>query len=93
MRTTVNIPDELMKKAKVKAIEEGITFKDLVIKSLSNELKTSQTKENEMPWKALKGTVDTKDLEPGDKAFDENWEPESEFFFYVNERDKDTDSE
>lgn len=29
MRTTVDIPDELMKKAKMKAIEKGLSLKEL----------------------------------------------------------------
>lgn len=87
MRTTVDIPDDLMKKAKVKAIEEGISFKELFTRSLEKELTASEVKENEMPWKALKGSVDLKEYEPGDSAFDEDWMPESEFFGSVNEPD------
>lgn len=97
MRTTVDIPDELMKKAKMKAIEEGVTFKELVIKSLSKELMSSQSKEKEMPWKALRGTADLKDYKPGDSAFNEafgkDWMPEEEFFDKVKEPDSKDEGE
>jgi len=42
MRTTVDISDELLKKAKVKAIEEGITLKELFTRSLEKELRSPE---------------------------------------------------
>ncbi len=40
MRTTIELPDELLKRAKVAAIERSTTLKELVIKSLERELIT-----------------------------------------------------
>ena len=36
--------DELHKRAKIRAVEEGITLKDLIIKALEVYLKTSKKK-------------------------------------------------
>ncbi len=86
MRTTVDIPDELMKKAKIKAVEEGITFKELVIQSLHDKLDSSNKELEEKPWKALKGTIKgASDLKPEDSGFDPDWEPEEEFELQVND--------
>ncbi|MFD2533017.1 hypothetical protein [Gracilimonas halophila] len=38
MRTSVDIPDDLMKKAKIKAVEEEISLKELIIRGLKNDL-------------------------------------------------------
>lgn len=38
MKTTIEIPDELFRKAKVVASSKGLSFKDVVIHSLESEL-------------------------------------------------------
>lgn len=38
MRTTIDLPDKLMKKVKIVAIEEGITLKELFTRTLEKEL-------------------------------------------------------
>ncbi len=38
MKTTVNLPDALMKEAKRKAFEEGRTFTDLVVEGLRGQI-------------------------------------------------------
>lgn len=38
MRTTIELPDELYKAAKIKAVEENLSLKDLVTRGLQNEL-------------------------------------------------------
>lgn len=38
MKTTIDIPDSLYKKAKIRAIERGLTLKDIVLTSLEREL-------------------------------------------------------
>jgi len=38
MKTTIDIPDALYKKAKIRAIERGQTLKDVVLTSLIKEL-------------------------------------------------------
>lgn len=90
MRTTVDLPDELMKKAKMKAIEEGITLKELLKRSIEKELIEKEADSAE-PWKDLRGMGSAKNLKPEDTAFDTDWDPESEFFFQVNEPKSDKD--
>jgi predicted nucleic acid-binding protein len=43
MKTTIDIPDALYKKAKIRAIERGQTLKDIVLTSLIKELKPPST--------------------------------------------------
>ncbi|MDA1005343.1 MAG: hypothetical protein O3A87_02520 [Verrucomicrobia bacterium] len=38
MKTTIDIPEDLYKKAKIRAIERGVTLKQIVLTSLSKEL-------------------------------------------------------
>ena len=38
MRTTINIPDDLLKKAKIKAVQEGITLKQFFVRCLEQEV-------------------------------------------------------
>ncbi len=38
MRTTLDIPDATFKKAKLKAVHEGVAFKVVVIRALEREL-------------------------------------------------------
>jgi hypothetical protein len=38
VKTTIDIPDSLYKKAKIRAIERGLTLKDIVLTSLEREL-------------------------------------------------------
>lgn len=40
MRTTLDLPDRLLKRAKIEAIERGISLKDLVGTALAKELGT-----------------------------------------------------
>lgn len=69
MRTSVDIPDDLMKKAKIKAVEEEISLKELIIRGLKNELGDLEEK-NETPWKDLKGRGSASGLNPGDSGFE-----------------------
>jgi hypothetical protein len=38
MRTTLDIPDEIFRKAKLKAVEEGVTLKVVVARALQREV-------------------------------------------------------
>ena len=38
MRTTIELPDEILKKAKIKAVQEGISLKQLFTRDLEKEL-------------------------------------------------------
>ncbi len=85
MRTTIDIPNELMKKAKIKAAEEGITLKELFVKSLTSELEKPEMKKSHQELlEDLRGSIISMDVGPEDSGF-EDFEPESEFFFHVNE--------
>lgn len=42
MKTTIDIPDSLYKRAKIRAIERGLTLKDIVLTSLERELDEPQ---------------------------------------------------
>jgi hypothetical protein len=41
MRTTLDIPDTTLKKAKLKAVHEGVSFKALVVRALERDLAAS----------------------------------------------------
>lgn len=49
MRTSIDIPDELFRKAKVRAAEKGLTLKDLIVSGLSKEIEVS-TENREAVW-------------------------------------------
>jgi hypothetical protein len=41
MRTTLEIPDSLFKRAKLKAVQEGVPLKDIVNRALERDLASS----------------------------------------------------
>lgn len=84
MRTTIDIPDELMKKAKKKAIEEGITLKQLFTKTLEKELVDAPSSSS-TPWKKLKGMGSAHQLSPEDSGFDGYSGPDWNHSVQVNE--------
>jgi hypothetical protein len=47
MKTTIDIPDALYRKVKIRAIETGQTLKQIVLVSLSKELEPEATKPGE----------------------------------------------
>ena len=69
MRTTVDIPDHLMKKAKIKAVQEGITLKKMLINCLEKEL-SAPTGKKEAPWRALRGEGSADSPNPEVSGFD-----------------------
>lgn len=70
MRTTIDIPDHLMKKAKIKAVEEGITLKEFLTSCLEKELSESTGKKSEKSWKGLQGQGSADQLKPEDSGFE-----------------------
>lgn len=38
MKTTINIPDSLYKRAKIRAVERGLNLRDIILTSLEREL-------------------------------------------------------
>lgn len=86
MRTTVDIPDTLMKKAKIKAVEEGISLKQLLIRSLKKELGSSEYSSN-APWKELQGSGTAGDLSAEDSGFEGYSGPDWNHALQTNEPD------
>jgi hypothetical protein len=71
MRTTVDIPKEIYQKAKIMAVREGITMKELFLRALSNELSDQSLQTDEKPWKRLAGKGSAAYLDPGTSGFDD----------------------
>ncbi|MBO6792784.1 MAG: hypothetical protein JJ895_02645 [Balneolaceae bacterium] len=78
MRTTIDLPDDLMKSAKIRAVEEGISLKQLFIRALKNELNPSIKIVEEEPVKQVdtsfrkglsKGTAQLKSGKSGFSTF------------------------
>ena len=66
MRTTIDISDELMKKAKIHAVKEGITLKELFTRLLEKEVGEL----SEKVQKARKIKEMAEQLRTGDKKLD-----------------------
>jgi cell division protein YceG involved in septum cleavage len=66
MRTTIDISDELMKKAKIHAVKEGITLKELFTRLLEKEVGEL----SEKAQKARKIKEMAEQLRTGDKKLD-----------------------
>jgi asparagine synthetase B (glutamine-hydrolysing) len=49
MRTTIELPDELMTRAKVRAAQEGITLKDLFLSAVEKRLSSAEKKKVRRP--------------------------------------------
>lgn len=85
MRTTIDISDDLMKKAKIKAAEEGITLKELFTRTLEKELSHETSVPDTAPWKSLKGMGSASQLSPEDSGFDGYSGPDWNHSMQVNE--------
>ena len=70
MRTTIDISDDLMKKAKIHAVKEGITLKQLFTRLLKKEVGA----DSEKAQKARIIKEMTKKLRTGDKDLDKEIE-------------------
>lgn len=66
MRTTIDISDELVKKAKIHAVKEGITLKELFTRLLEKEVGEL----SEKAQKARKVKEMAEQLRTGDKKLD-----------------------
>lgn len=84
MRTTIDLPDKLMKEAKKKAIEEGITLKELFTRTLEKEL-AAGAPASKAPWKQLHGKGSANKLQPEDSGFDGYSGPDWHHAVQVNE--------
>lgn len=50
MKTTIDIPEPLYRKAKIRAVEQGTSLKALVLKALEHELSPPQPAPAEVPY-------------------------------------------
>jgi hypothetical protein len=50
MKTTIDIPEPLYRKAKMRAVEKGTSLKALVLKALEHELLSQQPPVSEVPY-------------------------------------------
>lgn len=91
MRTTIDLPDTILKKAKMKAVKENITLKELFIRSLENELEGAQntSKISKAPWKKLHGKGSASGLSPSDSGFEGYSGPDWNHSVTVNEPNED----
>jgi len=70
MRTTIDISDDLMKKAKIHAVKEGITLKQLFTRLLEKEVGSDSEKAQKV--RIIKEM--TEKLRTGDKDLDQEIE-------------------
>jgi len=84
MRTTIDIPDQLMKAAKKQAIEDGITLKEFFTRTLEKELSTNDQLTG-APWKKLRGAGSASQLVPEDSGFEGYSGPDWNHAVQVNE--------
>ena len=86
MKTTIELPDELFKKAKLTAIQNGTSLKELFIKALENELAPKEIlKSQELPWKSLLNSGTVQDNLENCGGFDEYKIDDSISYLSVNE--------
>lgn len=91
MRTTIDLPDSILKKAKMKAVKENITLKELFIRSLENELESQEgvSEISKAPWKKLRGKGSASDLSPIDSGFEGYSEPDWNHSVTANKPNED----
>lgn len=84
MRTTIDLPDNLMKAAKVKALEQGVSLKSFFTRALKNEL-DKENSASSKPWKKLQNMGSTKGLSAQSSGFEGYAGPDWNTGFHVNE--------
>jgi hypothetical protein len=87
MRTTIDIPEQLMKRAKMKAVEEGISLKELFTRSLEKELSEGTPSPEAAPWKKPHGQGTAASLGPEESGFDDYSGPDWHYGTQLNEPD------
>lgn len=74
-----------MKKAKMKALEEGMTLKELFTRTLEHELSGDTPDMETAPWKSLKGKGSAAELSPEESGFEGYSGPDWSSGLHVNE--------
>ena len=85
MRTTIDIPDSVMKKAKIKAIEQGITLKEFFLNALKKELEPGSHVSSSSPWEKLRGKGSTCGIDASDSPFENYSGPDWQTDIYLND--------
>jgi hypothetical protein len=85
MRTTIDLPDKIVKKAKMEAIKQGITLKEFFQKALEKELSTVSSSGSSSPWQKLRGMGAASNLSPEDSGFEGYSGPDWQAALQVNE--------
>lgn len=85
MRTSIDIPDHLFKKAKLVAIERGMSLKDLVIQALEKEISHGESPSPSL-WKSLKGQGSATGIDAVTSGFDDYSGPDWAHAFQVNDK-------
>ena len=77
MKTTLDLPEDLFKRAKIFAISHGFTFKDLVSEALEEKMSIPKSAAQK-PWMKLAGVANTPELREElarmEKIIEENFE-------------------
>lgn len=84
MRTTLDLPDSLLTEAKLKAVKEGISLKELFTRALSHEIHGGNAPSQPAPWKSLQGSGSST-LSAETSGFDGYSGPDWVQSFMVNE--------
>lgn len=78
MRTTLDIPDNVMKKAEMMAIDEGVPLKTIVARALQNEV--TQPMDTDRPEKVRRALVELHNISRGIQ-----WNGPPEMSFWVED--------
>lgn len=75
MKTTVDLPDELLREAKAAAAREGTTLRQVLTSALRERLRGAEkVPRGQEAWRRSFGTVDPADLEEVDRIIEEEFE-------------------
>ena len=85
MRTTIDLPEQLMKKAKIKAVSEGVTLKELFTRILEKEVSGETAELESAPWKKLHGKGSASKLTPEESPFEDYAGPDWNYGIQVND--------
>ncbi|HLX64373.1 MAG TPA: hypothetical protein VKX17_24075 [Planctomycetota bacterium] len=56
MVTTLDLPDDVLQRATLKAAREGVTLKEFVARTLEKNLEPAELPQGVKPWEALRGS-------------------------------------
>lgn len=75
MKTTVDLPDELLREAKASAARQGTSLREVLTSALRNHLRGAEkVSRGQEAWRRSFGTVDPQDLEEVDRIIEEEFE-------------------